>query len=150
MPANFVNRMKPTRIAGFLVLAGGIATIVCVLVVAGDPSSYFFYSPEDRARWVYPLRHIVIVCGAVLGEALVAASALALDRPPRLWARCAVALLVLVPWALFTFQIVMHAPRYVHFHHLWLAAVLLVLVAFGLASGVRHIWSVVALRGNAA
>jgi hypothetical protein len=119
----------------------GVATIASVLVLAADPSSYFFYSGADRARWIFPVGHVAIVCGVVLGEALIAASALTIRRPPRLWARCALALLILLPWAAYTFTMVMHAPRYVHLHHLWLASVLFLLALVLLVSGAKHVWS---------
>jgi ABC-type multidrug transport system permease subunit len=74
----------------------------------------------------------------MLAEALIWGAALLSTRPRRLWVRCSLALAVLVPWGLYTIQIVMHAPVYVHFHHLWLWLVILSLVVTAIASGTMH------------
>ena len=46
-----------------------------------------------------------------------------------------------MPWGLYTLKYVMHAPVYVHFHHLWLWLVIFSLVVTGLASATMHLVS---------
>ena len=55
-----------------------------------------------------------------------------------LWLRCLLGLLALVPWALILTPVVIHVPRYVLFHHLWLWLLVFTLVLVGLSSMTRN------------
>ena len=121
-----------------VVLAATAGAIGFALYLSFDPDSYFFYTAEDRARWRFSTGHVLLVCGIMLAEAVIWGAALLSTFPRRLWLRCLLALAVLVPWGLYTLQIVMHAPLYVHFHHLWLWLVILSLVIGAITSGTIH------------
>lgn len=128
------NRARLTAV----VLAATAGAIGFTLYLSLDPDSYFFYTAEDRARWQFRPGHVLLVCVVMLVEALTWGAALLSTRPARLWVRCLVALAALIPWGLYTFQIVMHAPVYVHFHHLWLWLVILSLAVTAIASGTMN------------
>jgi len=99
-----------------------------------DPNQYFFYAPEDRAAWECAPGHVAFVCSVMLAEAALFWGVLVSPRPV-LWVRCAIGLVVLVPWALLSTMVVVHAPGYVLFHHLWvwLLVGLLAIAAFASA-----------------
>jgi hypothetical protein len=124
------------------VVAASVAAIAFAFYLSLDRDSYFFYTEEQRANWKFSPWHISFVCAIMLAEAVVWCMALLSRWPRYLWLRCVLALVVLVPWGLYTFQIVMHAPRYVHFHHLWLALVILSLLVTALLSGTMQIVSI--------
>lgn len=128
------NRARLTAV----VLMATAGAIGFVLYLSLNPDRYFFYTAEDRARWQYSTEHVLLVCGIMLAEGLISGAALLSTRPGRLWVRCLIALAVLIPWGLYTIQIVMHAPVYVHFHHLWLWLVILSLVVTAIASGTMN------------
>ena len=132
-----------------VVLAATAGAVGFTLYLSLDPDSYFFYTAEDRARWQFRPGHVLLVCGVMLAEALIWGAALLSIRPRCLWVRCLLALAVLVPWGLYTIQIVMHAPVYVHFHHLWLWLVILSLVVTAIASGTMHAVSLARERREA-
>ena len=122
-----------------VIFAAGLGAVGFVVFLSLDPDSYFFYTPEARAAWTFSPGHVAMVCGIMIAEAAIWGAALISTRPRYLWLRSLLALVLLVPWGLFTVQIVMHAPRYVHFHHLWLWLVILSLVVAAIASGTMHI-----------
>jgi hypothetical protein len=128
------------------VIAASVAAIAFAFYLSLDRDSYFFYTEQERASWKFSPRHISLVCAIMIVEAVVWGTALLSAWPRYLWLRCVFALIVLVPWGLFTFQIVMHAPRYVHFHHLWLALVILSLLITALVSGTMQVVSLARQR----
>jgi hypothetical protein len=136
------NRARLTTV----VLAVAAGAIGFAVYLSLDPDSYFFYTRDTRDSWTFSPRHVALVCVIMLVEAVIWGAALLSVRPKHLWLRCVFALIVLVPWGLFTIQIVMHAPRYVHFHHLWLWLVILSLVVAAIASGTMHVVSFVRQR----
>src|SRR6266850_3938284 len=121
-----------------VVVAAAAGAVGFVVFLSLDPDSYFFYTPEDRAARTFSPWHVALVCCVMVAEAVIWAAALISRRPKFLWLRSLLALIVLVPWGLFTIQIAMHAPRYVRFHHLWLWFVILSLVIAAIASGTMH------------
>jgi len=97
-------------------LLGITATAIGVTVYLSlDPKNYYFALGEDPTSWVYDSRHVMLISGLMLVESVCAGAALFSPRPRRLWLRCLLGLLVLVPWALIVTPVVIHVPRYVTF-----------------------------------
>jgi hypothetical protein len=122
------------RTRKFITAILGAATLAAVgfaVHLSLNPNNYFFYRPEDLAKWVYDPGSVAFVCLLIFAEALLAWAALIASRPGRLWLRCLFALLLLVPWAAGSTMFVVHMPAYTLFHHLW-------------------VWSLVALMGISA
>jgi hypothetical protein len=132
-----------------VVLVATAGALGFALYLSLDPDNYFFYTAEDRARWQFSFGHVLLVCGIMLAEAVIWGVALLSTRPKHLWVRSLIALLVLVPWGLYTIQFVMHTPVYVHFHHLWLWLVILSLAVTAVASGTMHAVSIARVRREA-
>lgn len=121
--------------------ASTVAAVLFAMYLSLDSGNDFFHREEDPAGGTHEPVHVALVCGLILAEAVWAGGAV-LGRWPRwLWARCAVALLILLPWAIVACHVVLHMPAYVLFHHVWvlLLAAGLSLAALGSASG--HLWS---------
>jgi len=93
------------------VFATALGAVGFVVFLSLDPNSYFFYTPEARAAWTFSPGHVAMVCGIVVAEAAIWGAAFISTRPKYLWLRSVLALILLVPWGLFTVQIVMHALR---------------------------------------
>lgn len=104
-----------------------------------DPDQYFFHRLEARAEWAFAPWRVVLVCGFMLAEALVVWAALVSPRPRALWLRCLLGATCLAPCALLASMVVMHAPGYVLFHHLWEWALTLLLVLTGLFSAIQRL-----------
>ena len=80
----------------------------------------------------------------MFGAAAIATTALLSPRPRLLSIRCALALLVLAPWALYSSMAVLHMPGYFLFHHLWVWFLVFVMLVAALGSLVRR--AVVAIK----
>ena len=131
--------LRQPTILGLTLLAATVVAIACAIYVSLDPKNYYFSLGEDRTTWVYNLRHVLLITGLMLLEAACAAIALLSPRPRRLWLRCLLSLLVLVPWALTITPFVIHMPLYVLVHHMWLWLLVLALVVVALGSVVHRL-----------
>jgi len=132
-----------------IALAAAVLTAVAIgMAVASslDPHQYFYYRPEDRSRWTYDSASVLLACLFMLVAATIATAALIAPWPRLLALRCTLALLLLVPWGMFSTQFVLHAPGYVFIHHLWLLFIILVVLLAGLGSLVRYV--ALAIRGR--
>ena len=131
----------PRRIILVTLAAGTIALTALAYAVplSLDPSHYFFYGPQDRAAWVYDLGHVAFVCAVILAEAALAWGVF-VSTSPILWLRCLIGLALLGPWALLSTMVVVHAPGYVLFHHLWVWSLVGLLVLAAFASIVRCVY----------
>ena len=121
--------------------ASTVAAVLFAIYLSLDSGNYFFQRAEDRAEWSHDPVHVAFVCGLMLAEAAWAGGAVLVRWPRWLWARCALALLILLPWAVVACQVVLHMPAYVLFHHVWVLLLVagLSIAALGSASG--HLWS---------
>ena len=124
----------------FIALAGWLSL---------DPAHYHHSSPEHRANWEVDLPHVLMFCGFMLVESLVAAFALALRRPLRFTVRCALSATALILWAMVMLPSVIHMPAYVFIHHLWLFLLLFVVVLALILATLRGLWVAVVRRAPA-
>lgn len=131
--------LRRPYVTALLLATVTLAAIFCVVRLGLDPDQYFFQRAEDWAGWVFQPAGVAWVCVLMLAEAVLVGAALISPRPGRLWLRCAMGATLLVPWALLSTMIVVHAPGYVLFHHLWVWALATCLVLVALASGIRAI-----------
>lgn len=115
--------------------AGAIGVAVYLSL---DSKNYYFDLGRDRAAWVYDSRHVLLISGLMLAEAVCVGAALFSPRPRVLWLRCLLGLLALVPWALTVTPFVIHMPSYVLFHHLWLWLLVFTLALACLSSMTRN------------
>ena len=109
-----------------------------VTVISLNPDFYYFRNPEDRAHWYHPTGSFLVFCGFIVGEAALLAWALKLEPHRRIWKRTALTAVLFVPWTMFASLFVVHAPGYMHFHILWVWAILGTLVIATLISVVAH------------
>lgn len=133
--------LKRTRtiIAGIVTLAT-LAAIAFAVYLSLDPGNYFFYEPEDRAKWHYEPGSVAIICFLMLAESLVTLAALISPKPRELWLRCLLGLCLLGPWTLVSTMFFVHMPMYVLFRHLWVWLLVISLVLVGAASGIRQLF----------
>lgn len=120
----------------------GLAALLILRIVqlSLDPQEYFSYATQDPSSWAYHPRSVAFVCIAVLAEAALTCFALLGNRPTNLWLRCAMSLVLLVPWAILCGILIVHAPSYVILHTLWLWALVSVVVVAGIGSAVRQLY----------
>ena len=85
-----------------------IAAIGFAVHLSLDSGNYFYYWPEDRAKWVYPLGSVVFVCFCMLAEAVLTWAVLVASRPKALWLRCLAGLVLLGPWAVASTMLAIH------------------------------------------
>lgn len=132
MPSRF-------RLTTWVAAAIALIAITYAVRLSLDPRQYFFYRPEDRSAWVYHPTQVAFVCATMLAEAALVWGVFVAARPT-LWLRCAIGLVILGAWALLSTLVVVHAPGYVLFHHLWLWSLvgLLMLAAFVSMVGCLH------------
>jgi hypothetical protein len=122
------------QILRLVLLAATLGAIGIAIHLSLDPKNYFSYSSQDRASWVHDTRHVVLINGLMLAEAVCAGAALFSPRPRAMWLRCFLGLIVLAPWALTVTPFVLHMPLYVLFHHLWVWLLILTLIFVALGS----------------
>ena len=125
-----------------IVLVATAGAIACTLWVSLDPDYYFFYTEAERATWRFSLGHVLTVSGIMLIVATICGAAFLCARPEHLWLRSLLALVMLVPWALYTTRFVIHVPGYVLIHHLWVWVNILALVAAAAVSATMHVVSI--------
>ena|SRR5687768_7288053 len=131
-----MNRARKRQILGLILLGATSGAIAFTIHLSLDPQNY---SLQERASWVYDPQHVLLIIGLMLAEAACAGAALFLPRPRALWLRCLLGLLVLAPWALTVTPFVIHMPRYVLFHHLWVWLLILLLTITALGSIVHQL-----------
>jgi hypothetical protein len=124
----------------FIALAGWLSL---------DPAHYHHSTPEHRVAWEVDLPHVLMFCGFMLVESIVAAFALALRRPLRFTVRCALSATALILWAMVILPSVMHMPAYVLVHHVWLFLLLFVVVLALILATLRGLWVAVVRRAPA-
>ena len=124
-------------IVGWGLCAFTFAAVMFAMYLSLDPGNYVFYRAEDRAGWTHDPVHVAFVCGLIVAEAGWAGGAVLVRWPRWLWARCSLALLLLIPWTAMASQLIVHMPAYVLFHHawVWLLVAGLSLAAMGSAMG---------------
>jgi hypothetical protein len=128
------NQRKNLVVLGLTLIALAAATAISL-----NPDYYYFRNPEDREQWHHPTGSFLIFCCFFVVEALLLSWALKLERQRPLWKRTALAGVVLVPWAVFSSLFVIHAPGYMHFHLLWVWAILATLIGTAAVSGIAHV-----------
>ncbi len=132
------NRKRKRLVFSFA--AASLVAVAFAVYLSLDPDKYFFYRPEDRAKWVYDPGSVALLCALMLAEAGVACIAVAARRPRVLWLRSLLGLVVLVPWARYSTMFFMHMPFYVLFHHLWVWLLVLMLCIAALGSGMSRLY----------
>jgi len=137
---------RTRKITTATVALATLAAVGFAVYLSLDPDNYFFYGPDDRAKWVYHPGSVAFVCSFMLAEAALTLLALIASRPQALWLRCLLGLALLGPWALLSTMAVMHVPVYTLFHHLWVWSLVLSLLLVALASGTRRLY--LRLRGG--
>ena len=128
------NRRKNLAIAGLTLIA-----LAAITAISLNPDFYYFRTPEDREHWYHPTGSFRVFCAFIVGEALLLAWALKIESRRRFWKRTALAALLFAPWAMLSSLFVVHAPGYMHFHILWVWAILGTLVITTLISAVAHV-----------
>jgi len=133
----------------YLFAAATTFAVAYAVYLSLDPSHYFFYRPEDRAKWVYHPGSVVLVCSLMLAEAGLACLAVVSRQPQALWLRCILGLALLGPWAVLSTMLVVHMPGYTLFHHLWVWLLVASLVLVTLASATRQLFAHFSAQGAA-
>ena len=105
-----------------LFLGVALTAITMTIVASLNPKNYFFYRPEDREKWTYPLAGVALIIALMLLETALTYCVLTARRPRLLWIRALVGLLILGPWGCFVAMWVVHAPVFYHLHimYVWL------------------------------
>ena len=136
------NRRKDLAIALLTLAALATATVISL-----NTDYYYFRNDSDIANWHHPTASFLLFCCFFVGEAIFLAWALKLEAGRRLWKRTLLATLLFIPWAMFSSLFVVHAPGYMHFHIVWVWAILATL---GLATAISAIVHVTARFRTAA
>jgi hypothetical protein len=131
------NRYRRITVYLFGVVAG--LALAFDIYLSLDPERYFFYWPEDRAKWLYDFRPVAVYCAIMLAEGAIACAAIVARRPQFLWLRSLLGLAVLVPWAWYSTMFVVHMPFYILFHHVWVWLLVLCLAAVFVVSVVTQV-----------
>ena len=120
-----------------------LAALAAETAISLNPNHYYFRNAGDVANWHHPTGSFLIFCLFVVGEALLLAWAFKLEPKKRLWKRTLLTAVLFIPWTIFSSMFVIHAPGYMHFHILWVWAILAVLVVTTAASAIACIaaWS---------
>ena len=124
------------------------AAIGLAVFVSLDPNYYFFYRMEDRAAWTYDLANVALFGTIMLLAAAIATAALVAPRPRLLAIRGILALLLLVPWAMYLTPYVIHLHGYIVVHHLWVWLLIVILVVASIGSFTRFL--ILAIRAKRA
>ncbi|WP_129582940.1 hypothetical protein [Solilutibacter tolerans] len=128
------NQRKNLAVAGLALIA-----LAAITAISLNPDSYYFRNPEDREHWHHPTGSFLVFCGFIVGEAVLLAWAMRLEPQRRIWKRSIMAAALLAPWAMLTSVFVVHAPGYMHFHIIWVWAVLAALVLASAISVIAHL-----------
>jgi hypothetical protein len=129
------------RIARLVIVAAGLATLAIIVFTSLDRNSYFYYRFEDRTQWEFPAAGVAMTAVATLFATALLYFAFGLAEPGRVWTRALLAISLLAPWGWWVSEFIVHAPRYWHFHVLW---VWLVIVSLGVGfavSGAQNVWT---------
>ena len=86
--------------------------------------------------WTHPTGTVFFIAPSTLLEAAIVYVALDERRTSPLWVRAALALLVLGPWSLFSTLFVVHAPRFILLHALWVWTLLAALAGTFIVSAI--------------
>jgi hypothetical protein len=138
------------RIRAIVLTAAALTTLAIgvAVLVSLDQRYYFFYGIEDRAAWKYDLANVTFIGTIMLAAAAIATAALVVPKPQMLAIRCVLALLLLVPWALYSTPFVVHVPGYILVHHLWVWLLIGIMLLVALGSFARLV--VLIFRGRRA
>jgi hypothetical protein len=107
------------RIARLVIVGAGLATLAMIVFTSMDRNSYFCYRFEDRTQWEFPAVGVAMTAVATLFATALLYFAFGLAKPGRVWGRALLAISLLAPWGWWVSEFIVHAPRYWHFHVLW-------------------------------
>jgi hypothetical protein len=88
-------------------------------LISLDRREYFYYRDLDVLKWEHPTTAVALIGLATLAQGIGAAIVFATSFWGRMWRRGTAALVLLIPWALWTSMFVVHSPGFWMLHLLW-------------------------------
>ncbi len=127
------------RMARLVILGSGVVA-AATIVTDSLNRDHYYRSLRDplRLQWQHPSGLVGLTALAALLEALVAAGALTLQRPGRVWMRAVAALAMLGPLAYWVTRYIIHSPGFWVLHALWVWLLVAVVALAAIASGTAH------------
>ena len=136
-------RATSARVARTTILVATIVVAILSVWLSLDPNAYFFYQFQDQSQWTWPVEGVALIMLIIMftaAEAIVAYIVVRAGGTWRVWQRTLLAGSLIVPWAFWKSEFVVHQPRYFLLHIVWLWGVVFFLASsFALSAGAHFV-----------